>query len=187
MLHALSWFTLCAGASAWFPPSAPPPPAAPPGRTCSGEQVFTSVNGSLSVATFTSGEAPLRCSFVLRTTASEGLTLAVDAGFSLVPADGCDNNLGWVKVYDGTTTLAPMLAQFHCESHWRVASTAGEMLVVFFAAAQQSGTFSAVWHPSENRCGNGVCENSANEWDVCALADCQQALPTLASQHSDTK
>ena len=173
---------------ALYVPAPPPPPPSPPGVGCSGERVFTESTGSVSVSF--SGAAH-SCAFVLRTDADSGLTIS----FSSLALDGPDGSClpddAHLRVYDGTTTFHRMLASYSCQTHWSVGSTTGDALVVFTTDDKHSGRFTFEWAPSANTCGNGICEPSADEFDLC-LADCAAAtrngpMPPLSLQHSDTK
>ena len=182
-----SW--LLAAAVGLFLPAPPPPPPSPPGVGCSGERIFSTSTGSLSVS-FGGAGTPLRCSFLLHTSAP-GVTLSFGS-LSLVGAsDTCVPSAAHIRVYDGSTAFNNMLASYTCQNHWRVGSTGGNMLLVFTADADHTGSFSLSWGPSANSCGNGVCEPSADEYDTC-LNDChptQRAgpLPDLELQHDDRK
>lgn len=175
--------------------SPPPPPPSPPGIGCSGEQVFTTSSGSASV-TFTAGgqqgRSALVCTFLIHTTAPSGLTLSFSA-FQLnsnTANEPCKASDAYIRVYDGTTKLARMLASYTCTTSWSVGSTGSSILLYFKEDGLHSGSFTFSWQPSSNVCGNGVCEASSDEYDTC-LADCVSsrpgALPALSLQHSDTK
>lgn len=193
----LGWQTLfllpaLASSAAVIVDSPPPPPPSPPGYGCSGEQVYSSSTGSVSVSfTAGGGRASLGCTFLIHAPGANGLTLqfqtlALNSASSTV----CKPDDAYIRVYDGTTTLARMLASYTCTQSWAVASTGGSMLIYFKEDGQHSGGFSFSWQPSGNSCGNGVCEGSADEYDTCA-ADCVTsrpgALPPLTLQHSDVK
>ena len=178
-----------------FPYLAPPPPPplpSPPGVGCSGEQIFTSTTGSVSVAFTAGGRDALECSFLIRTSAN-GLTLSFSQ-LQLTASSGesCQGTAAQLKVYDGSSTLDPMLATYACDSSWSVGSTGGSMLLVFTEDSQHYGSFSFSWAESANSCNNGVCEGSADEYDTeCGRSDCVDNrpgdLPALSVQHHDTK
>ena len=187
---------LLAVALGLFTPNPPPPPPSPPGVGCSGEQIYTGNLGSISV-TFGNPSSlndpqAKSCAFLLRT-GNAGVTLT----FSRLQLLGqgtvaCQPEAAHLRVYDGSTTFARMLASYTCSQHWQVGSTGGDVLVVFTADAQHSGEFQFSWQPSAPVCGNGICEPSADEYDLCAL-DCMPEfgrtppLPALSLQHHDTK
>ena len=174
---------------------APPPPPSPPGVGCSGERIYTSATGTVDV-TFgpVPGGAelpPLNCAFVLHTD-QLGITLSFSQLNLINQLNGtCSPDNAHIRVYDGTTTFHRMLASYSCQTHWSVGSTTGDALVVFTTDDKHSGRFTFEWAPSANTCGNGICEPSADEFDLC-LQDCAAAtrngpMPPLSLQHSDTK
>lgn len=163
--------------------SVPPTP-----MNCSGEQIYSSSTGGVSVS-FSSSTA-LECAFVLRTS-NNGVTLQVSQ-LSIQKTDGsCDATKAGLHVYDGTTSFDRMLANYTCQQAWSVGSTGRHVLVVFETDAAHSGSFAFSWSPSTNTCGNGICEPSADEYRLCS-ADCSPEtragpLPPPKQQYSDTK
>ena len=153
---------------------------------CSGETLLLNATGSIRVDFDTTGASAVACTVVLHT-ASPSVTLRFSS-FDLQTGATCSTTDAHVRVYDGTTPLNQMLASFTCESAWDVAATGGSALVEVSAVAEQKGGFDLAWEPTSASCGNGVCENSADEYDLCAsdCSDSERPLPDLALQHSDT-
>ena len=153
---------------------------------CSGETVLHNATGSVRVDFDTTGASAVACTLVLHT-ASPSVTLRFSS-FDLQTGSTCKTSDAHVHVYDGTTPLALMLASFTCENAWDVAATGGSALVEVSAVAEQKGGFNLTWEPTSASCGNGVCENSADEYDLC-VTDCnadERPLPEMSLQHSDT-
>ena len=183
------------------PPPAPPPPSPPrPTMGCSGERLFSSTAGTVDVSFAADGSAraTLECTFLIFAPSSPttGLTLTFQS-FALNPASGgcpADNEApsAYIRVYDGTTKHAPMLAAFTCAQvqPWSVGSTRNLMLVHFKEDGFHSGGFQFSWAPSHNICGNGVCEPSSDEYDTCQ-SDCITSragpLPPFLLQYTDNK
>ena len=90
-----SW--LLAAAVGLFLPAPPPPPPSPPGVGCSGERIFYTSTGSLSVSFGGSG-TPLRCAFVLRTSAP-GLTLSFSSLSLAGDGDTCVPSAAHLRVF----------------------------------------------------------------------------------------
>ena len=97
--------SLLSSVTSIFVPSPPPPPPSPPGIGCSGEQVFYSTTGTVSVS-FAARE--LRCAFALHTSAP-GVTLSFSNLALAGPGGACLPDDAHLRVYDGTTTFDRML------------------------------------------------------------------------------
>lgn len=115
-----------------------------------------------------------------------------------------------VRVYDGWTTLSPLIMQYTCGSSWLPVHAGGDSLLVVVAFSLCSGyTCDGVsgrcrrdcafdlelsWSPSAPACGNGVCERTGdgaghNEYGGRCAADCGEdlELPPFSDQYRDTK
>ena len=178
-------------AAAWgaLSPATPPPPPLTPGTSCRAEAVFTDATGSHDVQ-FATGQSPLRCSFVIfAPNTSQGLQVSF-SNFDLHASGSCgaaEADHTFLNVFDHTTSLERMLARFSCRTHTPVASTHGALMMVLEAGANVTGAFTFAWSPASPSCGNGICENSADEYDLCA-GDCGLTqMPSFSLQHHDTK
>ena len=148
--------------------SPPPPPPSPPGIGCSGEQVFTTSSGSASV-TFTAGTArvpALVCTFLIHTTAPSGLTLSSRHFSPTATANEPQGQRRYIRVYDGTTKLARMLASYRAPRHEcglnrQLDPALLRKMACTAAASPFRGSRPAM-------CGNGVCEASSDEYDTCS-------------------
>ena len=130
-------------------PRPPPPPPSPPGTACSGEQIFTASTGAMTLSFGPDGgSTPLKCAFLLHT-AEAGLTVNFTAlNFTSGGAVACNPEDAYIDVFDGTTTMAKMLAEYSCASSWAVGSHTGSMLLRLHAAAGVTGTVDLHWRPS---------------------------------------
>ena len=91
--------------------------------------------------------------------------------FELDEGEDCSyNNAGsYFSVFDGPTVSSPLLANLACTNSEPVAGSTGTLLLYFHANAEQQDSFAASWLPTSAVCGNGVCERSADEYDLkCA-------------------
>jgi len=153
---------------------------------CPPESVFTQPRGNFSLGPFSTGRQSVECHYVW-SAGAQGLTLRF-LSFDLGGGWRCDDDDATVRIYDGSTRLAPMLALFSCGEAWSVASSTGAMLLTFAAPQRASGAgFAVVWEPSTGVCGNGICEPGVHdEYDRCS-ADCQRELPKFEEQYTDRK
>ncbi|KAL1515972.1 hypothetical protein AB1Y20_002585 [Prymnesium parvum] len=153
---------------------------------CPPESVFTQPRGNFSLGPFSTGRQSVECHYVW-SAGAQGLTLRF-LSFDLGGGRGCDDDDATVRIYDGSTRLAPMLGLFSCDKAWSVASSTGAMLLTFAAPQRISGAgFAVVWEPSTGECGNGICEPGVHdEYDRCS-ADCQRELPKFEEQYTDRK
>jgi len=180
-------------ASAILPPPPPPPPPLPPGIGCSGETIFTSSTGSHTVTfdtdlvtTLPGGTATLDCAFVILTpNVTQGLLINFTT-FDLDIGGPCVGAGTYLDVYDHTTNLETMLAHLTCRLAPPIASTNGSAMLLFRTVLNTTGTFTFTWAPASPSCGNGICENSADEYDLC-MQDCGVAnMPSFMLQHANT-
>jgi hypothetical protein len=180
-------------ASAILPPPPPPPPPLPPGIGCSGETIFTSSTGSHTVTfdtdlvtTLPGGSATLDCAFVILTpNVTQGLLINFTT-FDLDIGGPCVGAGTYLDVYDHTTNLETMLAHLTCRLAPPIASTNGSAMLLFRTVLNTTGTFTFTWAPASPSCGNGICENSADEYDLC-MQDCGVAnMPSFMLQHANT-
>ena len=105
---------------------------------CPIETVFTNPSGTFTIGPFSTGGASKECHYVWNTGSASSLTLTFST-FSLGGSD-CTNGNPNVKIFDGSTMLAPLLARFYCSESWSVASSNGTMLFVFYAGAVRART-----------------------------------------------
>ena len=177
-------------ASAILPPPPPPPPPLPPGIGCSGETIFTSSTGSHTVTfdtdlvtTLPGGTATLDCAFVILTpNVTQGLLINFTT-FDLDIGGPCVGAGTYLDVYDHTTNLETMLAHLTCRLAPPIASTNGSAMLLFRTVINTTGTFTFTWAPASPSCGNGICENSADEYDLC-MQDCN--MSSFVLEHANT-
>ena len=177
-------------ASAILPPPPPPPPPLPPGIGCSGETIFTSSTGSHTVTfdtdlvtTLPGGTATLDCAFVILTpNVTQGLLINFMT-FDLDIGGPCVGAGTYLDVYDHTTNLETMLAHLTCRLAPPIASTNGSAMLLFRTVLNTTGTFTFTWAPASPSCGNGICENSADEYDLC-MQDCN--MSSFVLEHANT-
>ena len=177
-------------ASAILPPPPPPPPPLPPGIGCSGETIFTSSTGSHTVTfdtdlvtTLPGGTATLDCAFVILTpNVTQGLLINFTT-FDLDIGGPCVGAGTYLDVYDHTTNLETMLAHLTCRLAPPIASTNGSAMLLFRTVLNTTGTFTFTWAPASPSCGNGICENSADEYDLC-MQDCN--MSSFVLEHANT-
>jgi hypothetical protein len=129
---------------------------------CAGETILAAPAGSFATGQISAAGQLESCSFLIRPggagTLGQSLTVRFYSNFSLSGEAACDDSSGdsSLRVYDGTTFLAPLIAEFRCTA-WSLASTKGALLMeLSIPAGQTVPGFEFEWGPSSDvRCFPG--------------------------------
>jgi len=125
---------------------------------CTGEAVLTAETGSFTTgplnATTAVAGSFVSCSFLIRLdSAFDANRQALEVGFGSFSLDGsadCDGSSS-LTVYDGATTLAPVLARYFCSASASLVSLQGAVLLeLSLAAGTVLPGFTINWAPPTN-------------------------------------